>query len=498
MTAGSAPSVTRTELEQIATLLAGSLSEGRRRRAVLDSGPARAFQTDLRTISVPLPMPDESTLRAMTCALVLQASPTKEALAREPWTELSHRRRTALAWEEGEAAVRWARRRWPGLRRELDRLFDWVADEEPELDGAALLERAAARGGATEPPPLFGRLPLPRPREAAGTGRRTSIATRWSSRHRARRVGGLPIPVSGPGTEPVLDPGEPGTMEALAGRSGHAIGIPYDEWDRVRGTYRRGHVRVLELPGPVGGVASTARLDLPRPAPATSMRRGLDSGDVDIDSVVRWRCELASGYVSADPKLFSRPAPRPEPVAWALLIDASASSSLSGGDVLRRSVGHADALARTLADRGELVGVYAFRSHGRERVEVRVLKHFDSRYRPLASALKPAGYTRLGAAIRHAGERLLATPARAHVLLSLGDALPYDEGYGEAFGRADVAKAVEELRERGAWVVHGAPVTQDEEALGEMFGPFGWRHARRAIDLLPLIEDVHDQIRRSG
>lgn len=498
MSPSSAPTITRAELEQIATLLAGSLSEGRRRRAVLDGGPARAFQTDLATITVPLPMPESRTLRALSCALALQASPTKEAVAAQSWPRLSGRHRRALAWEEGEAAVRWARRRWPGLREELDRLFGWIEEEDPELDGAALVERAEVRDRRGDPPVLFGRLPLPRPGAGPVSGRRTFIGTRWSSRHRARRMGALDIPVSGPGTEPVLHPGDPGTMEALDGRSGHAIGIPYDEWDHVRGAYKRNHVRVLELQGSAGGEASPARMSPPRLASARSVCRGLDSGDVDIDAVVRWRCELATGEAGGDPRLFASLSPRPEPVAWVLLIDASASSSLQGGNVLRRAVEHADALARTLDDRGDHVAVFAFRSHGRERVEVRVLKHFDRPHRPLGFPVEPAGYTRMGAAVRHAGERLLAVPAHAHVLLSLGDALPYDEGYGERFGQADVAKAVEELRDRGAWVLHGAIVDPDEAALNQMFGPFSWRRTRRASDLLPLVEDVHVRIRRAG
>jgi fructose-specific component phosphotransferase system IIB-like protein len=437
-------------------------------------------------------MPGETTLRAMTCAMALQASPTKEAVARAEWTALPRRQQRALCWEEGEQAVRWARRTWPGLRSELDRLFGFVAEGDPVLDAESIVGRALERRGDPEPPPLFGRLPPPLGDPLGATGRRTFIATRWSNRHRAKRSGALPIPVAGPGTEPVLDPGDPGTMEALDGRSGHAIGIPYDEWDGTLGAYRRGHVRVLELDQRTRSAdPPPSPLPVPPMRPSRTVRRGMASGDVDIDAVVRWRVDLLAGG-GEDPQLYTALAPHREPVAWAVLVDASASSSLRGGNVLRRSVQFADRLAQAL----DPVAVFAFCSHGRERVEMRVLKHFDRPYLPLGDEVKPGGYTRLGAAVRHAGARLLATPARAHVLVSLGDALPYDEGYGERYGTQDVAKAVEEQRAAGARVVHAALATREDVALDVIFGAGAWRHVRRDADLIALIDEVEREVRR--
>lgn len=495
----TAPRLGRATVEQAAPLLVRALSGGRRARVLLDRGPARALQTDLVTVTVPYPLPDGWSLRTLTCALALQSSPSKEAAASIPWTTFRRRDRAALWWVESEVAVAWACQTWPGLRDELQRLLPEIGDGPVVLDAAELAKLARQRsrsGRRGEPPAIFGRLTPPAGKAAVSSRRRTFIATRWSSRHKARREGALAIPVSGPATERVVHPGAPGTMDALDGRAGHELGIPYDEWDQVRARYRRGYTRVIEADMVDPGQAPGRMLHLPRLTPARNNRRGFDHGDVDIDAVVDWRCAIAAGEVAGDARLFTQLTAVPAPAAWALLVDASASSTLGAGRILRTALGHANALAHSLSAERQQVAVFAFRSHARERVEVRVLKHFHHPYRPLTQKLKPAGYTRLGAAIRHTGRRLLETPACAHVLLYLGDGLPYDEGYGAAYGRADVAKAVVELRTRGVCVYHASLASVEPAALDEMFGPTGWRLATASSDLVPLVREVQDELNR--
>lgn len=487
----------RSATQRIASVLVASLSAGRRPRALLDAGAGRSFQTDLETVTVPYP-PAQERLRTLTCALALQASPSKEAVASTPWTGFRKRKRTALAWVEGEMAVRWAARTWPGLRDDLLAAFPWVEDGPVITDPDELAELAGRRARSPrlgEPPPLLGRMPQPA-RPAGGRLRQTFIATRWSSRHKARREGALPIPVSGPGTEPVLHPGEPGTIEALEGRAGHELGIPYSEWDRFKGRYRHDYVRVMELDGPTSIGAAPPSLPIAPARPARQVRRHFEDGTIDIDAVVAWRCDLAAGRSAGDVRLFTRLAPVAAPTAWALLVDASASASLRGGQVLTTGLAHANALAAALSAQNEKVGVLAFRSRARERVEVRVLKHFDRPFRPLTRDLRPGGYTRLGAALRHAGARLAEVPARARALIYLGDAVPYDEGYGDRYARADVAKAVSELRSRGVVVRHASLAESDARALDEMFGPAGWRRTTDTSQLLALSEEVTTELER--
>jgi hypothetical protein len=80
-----------------------------------------------------------------------------------------------------------------------------------------------------------------------------------------------------------------------------------------------------------------------------------------------------------------------------------------------------------------------------ELLKTTVLKDFHEPRAvvPGHMGLATAGYTRLGAPIRHVTKRLLEVPAERRILLSLGDGLPSDEGYEAEYAWADVLRAVE-------------------------------------------------------
>ena len=111
-------------------------------------------------------------------------------------------------------------------------------------------------------------------------------------------------------------------------------------------------------------------------------------------------------------------------------------------------------MAATLEELGDRVAVYAFRSQGRNAVHLPAIKTFDQRFgaapRARLNQLQPSGYTRLGAAIRGAGDILqnaAGTPNRLLVVLS--DGYPYDNGYEGRYAEADAHTALAELRAVG-------------------------------------------------
>lgn len=491
----------RAATEEIASLLVGTLSAGRRKRTVLDVGPVRAFQTDLSTVTVPFPLPAGADIRTLTLALALQSSPTKELAASLAWPSYRESQRIALAWVEGEHAVRWAHAAWPGLREDLMRAFPWV-DSRPAAQTAEQLvseAKAATVRRLSAPPALFGLLPpyLSTKHSTAGKPRMTAIGTKWIARLRAKRPkASLAIPVSGPAGEQVTHPGEAGGLEALMGHAERQFGIPYDEWDHRLGRYRRAYARVLEIdaqPPEDTPADLPPALHLPPLMPSRHLTRRREQSEIDIDAVVAHRCDMAAGRTVDEPKLFKQLVPVVRPVAFALLIDASASSIGGRGSFLRTGVRQANAVARSLTGAGHRVGAFAFRSRSHERVEVRLLKEFAAVYTPFGQDLKPAGYTRVGPALRHVGRRLEEIPAEAKVLMIFGDGVPSDEGYDGRYGRADVAKAVEELGARGIAVRHVLPESRESAELDEMFGPSGWRTASSTTALRNLLAELaHD------
>jgi nitric oxide reductase activation protein len=86
--------------------------------------------------------------------------------------------------------------------------------------------------------------------------------------------------------------------------------------------------------------------------------------------------------------------------------------------------------------------------------------------------LKPGGYTRLGAAIRHGTsvlDRRSGTPRRLLVVVS--DGFAYDHGYEGTYGEADARRALAEARRAGTGCVClSVGAGTEAEALRRIFG----------------------------
>ena len=486
-------------LVETATVLAVALSDRRRRRARLDVGPAASFTTDLLTVYVPSPSPFVG-LRALTCGIALQAAPSKEAVAGVPLERLSARERQALVWAEGEVALGWVIRRWPGLARDLAVFLPDAIPGDPEADGRLILEAALSQGGgryrSTAPPVLFGNLgwsdPIRRSTLALSTIRLTP------SRSRLKKIGGRLPSVSGSvgGDSPRFRAvGETEDLDTVP--IDRRVGFPYPEWDVSRHRYRPNFVTVLErhAPSPPGG-----RIGVPpeiaqwfRRSPDRTWFRRLDDGtELDLDAFFDHHTRLKSGEPT-DGRVYARMGEGPRDIATAVLLDASASLQAGTSRVFALELLCADALASAMADSNEQYAIFAFSGESRHRVEMAVLADFGEARRGLPSAAKlaPSGYTRLGAALRHAARRLLETPASRRILLSIGDGLPSDEGYEGRYAEADVAKAVEEATAEGIIVFHVGVGTVRNDPVPAMFGLGRSLRLRQLRDLAPALAAIH-------
>jgi hypothetical protein len=466
------------------------------------------YTTDLRTVFVPYPPPaPERGLRALTCGLVLQAAPTKETASALPVARLSHRERRALGWAEGRAAVGWSLRRWPGLGTDLTELLPAVTPDDPDIDAPTLMERAVQMARREKhvprPPALLGSLPHARPPSVTRfLKRRADQRMPWSTRKTLGRVSPLSVPVAGRGGEQAPRSGPPAggedDEELLAGDD--PIGIPYDEWDAGTGTYRRGFVTVLELPAPPGeGAPEGGRADAMwfHHSPDRIWHRRLEDGtDVDIDAFIDEHCRALHGETPRG-RVYSAIAPGPRDLATALLLDASASLGADRGRWLGVQLACADALAAGMAASREPHGIYAFSGDTRHRVHVRVLREFGASGErpPSATRLRPDGYTRLGAPLRHLSRKLLHIPAGRRVLLAIGDGLPSDDGYEGRYAEADVAKAVEEATDAGIVVFYVGVGRVRRDPLPTMFGPTRSLRIRDLNDLPDVLAATYEGLR---
>jgi nitric oxide reductase activation protein len=141
-----------------------------------------------------------------------------------------------------------------------------------------------------------------------------------------------------------------------------------------------------------------------------------------------------------------------------VLLDASGSTSDqsgSGSVVWDQQRALTESLVSEMEMVGHRVAAMAFRSWGRHRVSLLRLKDFDVRWGAGPSrrlyALDPGGFTRMGAAVRHASH-VLATRAGTgrRLLLVVSDGFAYDQdGYADRYAESDTRRALDEAAVRG-------------------------------------------------
>lgn len=300
---------------------------------------------------------------------------------------------------------------------------------------------------------------------------------------------------------------------AARGATTDENGIRVDEWNEFeRRLLRRWCRIVVGRPTPGSADYRTDLLQRER-AQARRLRRLFarlrdastrrqrvagDGEEIDADELVRAIVERRAGPGADEPRMIRRVHARRD-VAVAVLLDVSASTDFvlrdpaapavpariadeddeddpffwslvtsepdspeAAGEPPRRVIDVARDAVGLLAHAFEALGdhhaLYAFSGSGREQVDFLVVKDFDEpmdspRWQALAG-LEPMRSTRMGAAIRHATDRLARRPERMRILLVISDGYPDDIDYGPdrrsvEYGLRDTARAIEQARVRG-------------------------------------------------
>ena len=282
--------------------------------------------------------------------------------------------------------------------------------------------------------------------------------------------------------------------------------IVYPEWDYRISSYNLDGAVVRELEGGRSDPAWANRMlaeraslvrqvrrDFERLRPRRELvRRQHDGSDVDIDAWVTTAADVAAAG-SPDERLYLSDRRLRRDAAIFLLVDVSASTDSWIAGVSRVIDVEREALlivSEALAALGDRHAIYAFRGQGSRRVELLRIKGFADPTGDAVSAriagLEPDGYTRLGAAVRHATALLVRERARHRLLLLLSDGRPNDvDLYEGKYGLEDTRQAFVEAR---AQDVHPFCVTVDRGAPVYASHVFGRGHAMlRDPALLPQV-----------
>lgn len=302
----------------------------------------------------------------------------------------------------------------------------------------------------------------------------------------------------------------PTRINFVGKRPGAAWGVGgalHPEWDVFNNRYRADWCRVIDFPltGPTQISAAHVSHDdelrrrLARVGLGPRLLRARTDGDeIDIEALVDLLIDLRSGC-SATEAVYTQRRNVVRNLGVLILLDASGSATdadQQGNTVHDHQRRAAATVAMTLEELGDRVAIYAFRSHGRHAVHLPAIKTFGQRFgapqRARLNRLEPSGYTRLGAAIRGAGEILNAeagTPNR--LLLVLSDGCPYDDGYEGHYAEADANKALEELRGDGvACLCLSIGSTTAADELERVFGSARYVSAATLAEVSPRMDEL--------
>lgn len=265
----------------------------------------------------------------------------------------------------------------------------------------------------------------------------------------------------------------------------------YPEWDVAQQRYRKDWVQVTELdPHRSDGPCDISAVLVP---PSRELQRqlsglGLDfemnraqreGTDLDMGRLIERGIEMRMGVSGSSDCVYRASRKTRRDLGVVVLADTSGSTqeaNAGGESLFHQHLRAAYQLTRAFDRLGDRIASYGFQSWGRRMVHFSRLKGHDEAWSQAATArfahLEPVGYTRTGAAIRHA-HRVLRTSVRLpnRLLILITDGFSYDQDYEERHAEADARMALSEASAAGtACVVVCIGGAQTADKLASVFG----------------------------
>ncbi|MCB9090933.1 MAG: VWA domain-containing protein [Halobacteriovoraceae bacterium] len=175
-----------------------------------------------------------------------------------------------------------------------------------------------------------------------------------------------------------------------------------------------------------------------------------DGPEIDLDELLRYQIEK-NIYRNDTPFVFMKKYPQERDFSILFLVDSSLSidSYVQNQHILDLFKHILYILSDALVDIENHVAFYSFHSFTRNQCIVDKLKGFSENMQDLKKntvSLRPKGYTRIGAAIRHASWILKQEQRRHQFLFILSDGKPTDfDKYEGEHGFQDIKKALDEF-----------------------------------------------------
>lgn len=246
----------------------------------------------------------------------------------------------------------------------------------------------------------------------------------------------------------------------------------YQEWDYQIQLHRPDWATVYERRQPKGDPEEIEKIlleyrpvahrikqiiDLLTPEGVQRIRNMEDGDEIDINAAIDAMVSIRMGD-QPNPRITMRNVLKSRDLAVVVLMDLSESTNevVTGSDktILQLTREAATLVSTAINGIGDPFALHGFASDGRHDVQYYRFKDFNQRFDDEAKS-RLAGMqgglsTRMGAAMRHAGQHLLKQPERRKLLLLVTDGEPADiDERDPQHLRHDTKKAVEELYTNG-------------------------------------------------
>jgi len=287
-------------------------------------------------------------------------------------------------------------------------------------------------------------------------------------------------------------------------------GLPYPEWDYLRRVYRQKWCFVQEVPSSKMNLdwVTTARaqhasliITLKKRFASVitewlKAKHQPNGSEFDLEAITELL--IRTRTLESPPENLYLGVKRGFPeISTLILLDSSYSTdswvmNQRVLDVMKETV---LCISDVLEDAQQSFGIYGFASNTRQGCRVIPIKRFDEPWTTASSSLgglEPAGYTRIGPALRHAYERLLPAGSEKKLVILITDGKPCDyDRYEGNYGIQDVRKAIEEGKAKGV-VTHAFAIDRHaREYFPKMFSNADYDIVSRPEKLVGTLFQVY-------
>lgn len=230
-------------------------------------------------------------------------------------------------------------------------------------------------------------------------------------------------------------------------------------------------------------------------------KRQTQGEEFDIDAITDLYVDVHSNKTPSD-KIYLSNRKKEKDLSILILLDISLSSDsyAAGNRVIDVEKEVSILFGEILNEFNIDFSIDSFYSKTRNFSTYLTVKDFDENWstaKHKIGAIEPSGYTRIGAALRHAGARLDTRSTKNKWIILISDGKPNDyDKYEGKYGINDVKQALRELNQRNINSYALAIEAQAKYYLPQMFGQNHYQILTTPIELLQSMVKLYEKIKQ--